>query len=283
MMREDRLPESLDQLFAAADPEGPRAVSVPLPPGRLVLPHKGSRPASWRFKRRPAYWLSDGPAPKGMWAQLHAEHARSGLWPLLLGGLEREPQRPWETGEINPARMSSPAGHDPAAVLAGWWAGCTQDADEEDPEGELTAPFGRRWPGLAAPGTPRWTPALHADGYADVLADGSWRLGLVAADRGADALTVAGWTGPVHHAIDTGEISAVVRDWEDRFGVRVVAVGFAILHLSVAAPPVDLDHAIQVAAEHFAFCPDKIRQGAETLSAYADELLGAPTWSFWWD
>jgi hypothetical protein len=46
------------------------------------------------------------------------------------------------------------------------------------------------------------------------------RLGLVAAERGADALAAAGWSGPLNYTNDTGEISAVVRDWERRFGVR---------------------------------------------------------------
>lgn len=94
---------------------------------------------------------------------------------------------------------------------------------------------------------------------------------------------MAGTRGLGHPTMDTGEISAVVRDWEDRFGVRVIAVGFAILHLSVAAPPTDLDHALRVAAEHLAFCPDNVRQGAETLRGYAKEILGAPSWGFWWD
>lgn len=110
------------------------------------------------------------------------------------------------------------------------------------------------------------------------------RLGLVAADRGADALAAAGWTGPLNYTNDTGQIAAIVRSWEDRFGARVVGVGFADLYVSVAAPPATLDEALAVAAEHFAFCPDNIRQShPHTLTAYASRLVRTSTWEFWWD
>src|SRR5436190_2148497 len=78
------------------------------------------------------------------------------------------------------------------------------------------------------------------------------RLGLVAADRGSDALSVVGWNGAANYTGDTAELSAVLRTWEDRFGVRVIGVGFAELYLSVAAPPATTAEALAVAAEHFA-------------------------------
>jgi Domain of unknown function (DUF4253) len=64
-----------------------------------------------------------------------------------------------------------------------------------------------------------------------------------------------------------------MRSWEDRFGARVIGVGFADLYVSVAAPPATLDEALPVAAEHFAFCPDNIWQGhPHTLTGYASPL-----------
>ncbi|MFH8411002.1 DUF4253 domain-containing protein [Streptomyces sp. NPDC018019] len=111
------------------------------------------------------------------------------------------------------------------------------------------------------------------------------RLGLVAAARGADALAAVGGEGPVHYDNDTAKFSAVVRDWERRFGARVVALGSAILHLSVAAPPARKEDALLLAAEHFAFCPDTIWQGPHphTLAAYAERITGAHHWEFRWD
>ncbi|MFI9547932.1 DUF4253 domain-containing protein [Streptomyces sp. NPDC052016] len=65
----------------------------------------------------------------------------------------------------------------------------------------------------------------------------------------------------------------------DRFGARIVGVGFATLHLSVAAPPSRLEDALIIAAEHFAFCPDNIWQGAHPhLVTYAEHLIFLNCW-----
>ncbi|MHA4814087.1 DUF4253 domain-containing protein [Streptomyces aculeolatus] len=83
---------------------------------------------------------------------------------------------------------------------------------------------------------------------------------------------------------DTAAFAAVVRDWEDRFGARVVGVGFSTLHLSVAAPPAGIEDAVAVAAEHFAFCPDNVWQGThDNLTDYAENLVNLNCWDFWWD
>ncbi|MEU4806198.1 DUF4253 domain-containing protein [Actinosynnema sp. NPDC023587] len=279
------LPDDLRTLFAGGADAG-RTLSVPLPPGRAVAPEGGGGD-------RPAFWLGDGPAPEGLWARLRAEHARSGLWPLLLDALDDEDAayRPWGSGEVVPGGMSSPAEHDPARLLATWWAEHTEE-DPDDPltpaeRAAVTAPHGRRWPGLAPARPVPADPGRTADDLAEHLRAGhpSVRLGLVAADRAADTVAVVGWTGPVDHTGDTAELSAVLRSWEERFGARVVAVGFDTLVLGVAAPPATREEALVIAAEHFAFCPDNIWQddGPQALQDYAGRLVGDNSWTFWWD
>jgi hypothetical protein len=280
---EHLLPAELRALFA--DSADGRRLSVPLPPGRLVFPQDDGD--------RPAFWLSDGPAPVGAWARLRAEHQQSGLWPLLLDALddEEEAYRPWGNGEVCPSAMSHPADHEPAALLAGWWRDNTEESDDDEltPEERraVTAPYGDGWPGKA-PVPPTRIDADHAaDGLAERVFAGhsTLRLGLVAAKRGADAVTVAGWEGAVNYVGDTAEISSVLRDWEDRFGARVVGVGFSTLLLSVAAPPTTKEEALAVAAEHFAFCPDNVWQGhdPQTLTGYAKRIVKDHSWAFWWD
>jgi hypothetical protein len=240
-----------------------------------------------------ALWLSDVAASAELWLRLRTEHATSGLWPLLLDS--RNPGdsefRPWASGELFPERMSSPEKHHPTELLAVWWR-CYVEIDEEDdvlPTDErlaVTAPFGRAWPGPAPSLKPVTDPEEMADEYARVFAARRphSRLGLVAAVRGADALAAAGWDGPANYDNDTAKYAAVVRDWERRFGARVVAVGSDTLHLSVAAPPTRAQDALLVAAEHFAFCPDIIWQGAHpTLAAYAEGITDLNCWEFWWD
>ena len=229
---------------------------------------------------RPAFWLSDRPPPPGLWGRLRAEHPRSGLWPLLLTPLRADDEfRPWGNGEVDPGDMSSPAAHDVDTVLARWWSG------QQPVDGSASDLFPREWPGRSPAITRTTDPDTTADDLAEVLAsfDENTRFGLFTAERGADAITSAGWLGPVNHTGDTALLSAVLRDWEDRFGARLIGAGFATLQVSVAAPPASREEALRVAAEHFAFCPDNVWQGSGTLAAYAESLVGEDTWHFWWD
>lgn len=255
------------------DQDLPEQLRRLLPAGQFVLSDEGDG--------APAFWLSDEPVETGLWARVR--RADDGFWPLLLGA-EDDEGAPWTTGEVFSDGKSSPDDHDPQTVLREWWRQYAK-SDEED----LLAPFGTKWPKRPAP-TPvnRADPDEAADALADrLLAEHpAMRLGLVVAGSGSEALAVSGWDGPANYVGDTGLIASVVRDWERRHGARVVALdGFATLHLSVAAPPVNHDQALRVAVEHFAFCPDTIWQGAagENLTTYAKKLIGAEHWVFWWD
>jgi hypothetical protein len=277
------LPNPLPKL--AADPSG-RSLGLQLPPGRLI------RTADEEPWPEPLLWLSDKTASSGNWTALGGPAGRAGLLPVLVdvGDSQGGP----ESWHLAPGRMSYPGDHDPDEVLAEYWE---WESDEEDtpqePDEEfleMVEPFGTDWPGLA-PAAPSLAvePGTCAAQLADSLCDGTraWpkepRLALVPARRSADIPAAIGWTGPVNHDNDVARLCAVLRSWEDRFGIRVVALGFDILVVSVAAPPATAAEAEAVAAEHFAFCPDNIAQGAGSLREYAEELVGDRTWAFWWD
>lgn len=193
----------------------------------------GSAPGAGQ-RRGPRTGSSEQPATATLWRRLRAEHGRSGLWPLLLGGLNGQPERPWVVGEVDPESVDAVDADDPDGFLATMWTDWVE-FDERHPEslgeGEVgrdlveVAPFGRAWPGLAPAGELQEDPAGVADWYAGLLADGTARLGLVAADRSADALAVIGWYGAGNYVQETARLAAVVRSWEDRFGARVVGVG----------------------------------------------------------
>ncbi len=275
MLRGMSASSELSRLVAAL-PDVLATAGVELPEGRLVHGAEGD-------DEQPAMWVSNGPATEGLWTALLAAHAKSGLWPLLLDHLGGHTTRPWDDGELWPAGVSDPGGWDAETLMAGWWT----DHTLPSPEGlAVTAPYGQRWPGLAAPLPAGDDPDLHAaDCVSFMLTDNpNLRLGLVATARGADSIAVAGWEGPANYETDTAKLSAVLRSWEDRFATRVIGVGFAELYLSVAAAPTDHATALHVAAEHFAFCPDNVWQGSVTdLAGYAHQLVDAPIWSFWWD
>ncbi|MEU6216567.1 DUF4253 domain-containing protein [Streptomyces sp. NPDC047022] len=269
------LPNPLPKL--AADPSG-RGLGLELPPGRLI---DTTDEGPWH---EPLLWHAGRTASSGNWARLGSRGARVGLLPVLLdvGGSEGGP----EDWQLMPDAMSYPGDHDAHEVLAEFW----EEEASDDERDETLAPYGPDWPGLAAAPKLEAEPDTRAAEVVDGLLDeGSWfkepRLALVPARRSADIPAAIGWGGPLNYENDTAVLCSVLRSWEDRFGIRVVALTFDRLVLSVAAPPTTPDEAEAVAAEHFAFCPDNIVQGHhETLREYAEkEVLGQRVWSFWWD
>ncbi|HEY9368297.1 DUF4253 domain-containing protein [Streptomyces sp.] len=260
------LPNPLPRL--ATDPSG-RSLGVQLPPGRLV---DATDDGPWH---EPLLWLSDKAAAPGTWSALGAPAARVGLLPVLvdLSGSQSGPEQ-WE---LMPGEMSYPGDHDPEMVLAEHW--------------EAYAAQGEEWPGLdenrpAATATREARAAETADTLSAECP--VWfkdpHLALVPARRSADIPAALGWAGPLNHENDTARLCAVLRSWEDRFGIRVIGLGFDTLVVSVAAPPATLAQAQGLAAEHFAFCPDNVLQnGPGTMEAYAKELINEHVWRFWWD
>jgi hypothetical protein len=166
-----KLPEALAALFA--DGGSGRALSIALPAGRLVWPDPRDR-ARTNTVTRPAYWLSDGSVTATLWARLRAEHGRSGLWPLLLEGLDAEPARPWLVGEVDPEPVSNIDEQDAAEFFAKRWAAMVrppydewlQEFQEESGVDFLSS-FGRDWPGPAMPGELTDDPAAVADRCAE--------------------------------------------------------------------------------------------------------------------
>ncbi|MFI0449241.1 DUF4253 domain-containing protein [Actinomadura sp. 6N118] len=252
-----------------------------LPPGRLFTPASGNEPV---------LWISDEPLDPGeagaRWAESLARHPSTSLWPLLLGGMEDGASlRPWKNGEFAPSSPELANGIDVQEMLASAWEAEQEDIAEF--ELDVVAPFDRDWPGLAPAGEPTADPderviALATTPNKDsrLFARTGWGpfLGLVTAADGADAISACGWLSET----PCEDVTAMVRSWQQRFGVRVSAVGFSAFVVTVAWPPRTEEHARQVAMEHYAFCSD-LRQEYEDFDEYATSLIDAPTWWMWWD
>lgn len=264
-------------------------LGLPLPPGRLV---DETPDGPWH---EPLLWYADRPASLGDWSALAAPAARAGLLPVLVDteGVHGGGPESWA---LRPELMSYPGDHDAEEVLAEFWEEHQEVYEAEYEEG---AP-GPDWPGLASAGSPDAGPPdagppdadpdVRAAEVADLVCDGGAdafhhpSLALVPARRSADIPAAIGWTGPLNHENDVARLCAVLRSWEDRFGIRVVALTPSDLLVSVAAPPTTPAEAEAVAAEHLAFCPDAIWQtGPGDLVSYAKDLIGQRRWSFWWD
>jgi len=271
-----------------------RSASADLPaPGPLRLGdvYLGSgRPV--RAVPAPAMWLTDdevtGAAER--WRGLVDQFPETGLWPLLTMPLEFVPtQRPWDAAEFDSGSVADADVVDLAEFFAGAWSGWLVPMGE-DPYVEHLRPFGAPFPGLAPP--------MRADGDpASVSADrldrfGLCRLGVVRCDRPADAVAAIGWTGACNYC-QPSEVTAVLRSWEDRFGVVLAGLGFARMTLLVPHPPADEEEALPIAAEMVALCRDVIsfdgptdafgHRSGGTVAGLARCLVGEPVWTLWWD
>lgn len=257
--------------------DGPACVrGVELPPGRRLPPGPGS-PA-------PVAWATDEAVDDagGTLRSLRIAGDDDALIPLVLHGIGGDVgERPWDNAEFRANDLSRIDALDAAQLLTEWWAMSMPDPEEDAEEtAEVLSPFSRSFPGLAPAEETRIADAVLDEGLR-LLPEG--RLGLVTAARPADAIAVLGWQGALNYDQAPDELSAVLRSWEERFGAILVAVGFDTLHLLVERPPQSAESAIRVAAEHFAFCTDNVDQGAGSIRELAQELEGAPIWSFWWD
>ncbi|MFJ6782430.1 DUF4253 domain-containing protein [Streptomyces yangpuensis] len=278
-----------EPLSVLVDDTQGRSLGLDLPPGEVVA---GSGRRRWGKALEPLVWVSDDAVGVGaLAAHRGPQLAAAGLQAVLLQdrpGLERW----WQDREFAPERMSDPDDHHVEPVLREFWSRVVPDPEEGEEGAEIIAPFGRDWPGLAVSGPPDGPdgpdPEVAACELADDLIERGWlpapRLALVPSRRGADVPTALGWGGPTNYENDTALISVVLRSWEDRFGARLVALGFDELHLSVAVPPATTARALPVAAEHFALSPDNVWQGSGSIRAYTEEAVtGSGHWSFWWD
>lgn len=250
-----------------------RLGSVALPAGRRIVSLRSGEPVAWAT-------VQDVPDAGRVWAALCDARQQTGLVPFLLAGLDGT-ARPWDSGELDfPADTAELDHMDAASVLAALWDGKTEDWEHVESIG-ATAPFSRQFPGLAPASEQQLDPGQIRGVLSSLPAA---RIGLVPATRPADVLPLIGWT-PSDQSPDALPVAAILRSWEDRFGARLLEVGFEDLRLLVERPPHGFDATRRVAAEHYAFADEC--DGCGSVSYVAEiyrSLLDQPAvWQFWWD
>lgn len=263
-----------------------RLGSIALPAGKRIRAEYGSG--------EPVAWVTLQPVPGAgrVWAALSDAHQETGLVPILLSGLTGSTERPWDDQEFDePADVAELELLDAASVLREMWDGRAyevgyEDADEEEEDEGMVAmraPFSKQFPGLA----PGEDVALTQDQLDSALGSlAAARIGLVPASRPADVLPLIGWSGVTNYEATALPIAAVLRSWEERFGARLLEVGFAEIRLLVERPPRSYEAAQRLAAEQFAFCDEctlRGRVGLNEVSHITAGLVNTPIWGFWWD
>ncbi|HVM08737.1 MAG TPA: DUF4253 domain-containing protein [Acidimicrobiales bacterium] len=229
-------------------------------------------------------WVSDAPVEDAGAAWLTI--ARDPVAPGFVAVLIDESDGSWveEPDWFEPGYLASDADADLVSTLTSWWEDVLVDEGDDGEDGELvaeeTAPFGRRFPGLA-PATTR--DADQGAVQRAVVERRGFRLAVVAGETTADVPGAVGWLGAVNADQSPSAMSTVLRSWEQRFGARLVVLGRDTMELLVTRPPATAAEALPIAAEHYAFCFDNISQGVGSISDYSSGLVGAVAWSFWWD
>jgi hypothetical protein len=192
--------------------------------------------------------------------------------------------RPWDNGEFDdPEDITALDGIDSAAVQAAGWedqAPSEQDMAEDDEWRQMIAPFSPLFPGLAPAGEQPLT-ATEIDRALRLLRPA--RIGLAAAARPADVLSLIGWTGNMNWGTGALPVASVLRSWEDRFGARLLRIGFAQISVLATRPPRNLESAQLLAAEHFALCNECAGLGLHDVLSITRYLMASPVWTFWWD
>jgi hypothetical protein len=248
---------------------GGTIAGIALPAGMLYAPEPegGSRGDG------PVIWASAAPVPNvgQLWSRLAAGFGTTGVWPLVVDAQHG-------FNGYGDYLMDLPRGRhkEAVAILRKGWSDVVA-FDEDDPD-EAVAPYGKRFPGLADP-----TPGPRATSVDHIVAGLNGHLALVAVNRPADAVDAVGWMGAANYDGDPLDMSTVLRSWEHRFDAYLVGLGTDTMTVAVGRPPTDLAAATAIAAEHYAFCPDNIDQGAGSISEYASSLVNESVWPFWWD
>jgi hypothetical protein len=192
--------------------------------------------------------------------------------------------RPWDTGVFDdPGDITGLGDIDTASFQAASWehrAPSEEDMAEDDEWRQMIAPFSPRFPGLA-PAEDQSLPAHEIDQA--LLRLRPARIGLAVAGRPADVLPLIGWFGNTNWAPSVLQVASVLRSWEDRFGARLLRIGFAQISLLATRPPCDLESAQLLAAEHYAFCSECGGLGLNDISSITRYLMASPVWTFWWD
>jgi hypothetical protein len=102
--------------------------------------------------------------------------------------------------------------------------------------------------------------------------------------------TLFGWQVPAYlrygawnNCPSAGEHVALFRYWEGRYGATLLGIADDVVELEVARPPHTREAALELARQHYLYCPDIVVQGTKTLQELAARLLDSSLWFFWWD
>jgi len=75
----------------------------------------------------------------------------------------------------------------------------------------------------------------------------------------------------------------LARDWQRRYGARVVAITPDVIEFEVDRPLASREDALALAWVHYRYCPDLVTHLVGSIEGLAATLNGARYWHFWWE
>lgn len=201
--------------------------------------------------------------------RLLLEHAKTGLYPILLGDAEdyERIEEGMEDAESVPAILEKSQ-----AIDAARWFREKPDADSELYQAE-----DGDWPRAVEPmGIITHLDVLSHKPKKEVL------IGLLKLTSPWEAFAHLGWGGWNDCPFAT-EHCAIQRYWEKLYGAQVVSITDSVVQCRVKKPPKTRAESMRLAREQYLYCYDIVEQGTETIAALAASLLKAEYWYFWWD
>lgn len=80
------------------------------------------------------------------------------------------------------------------------------------------------------------------------------------------------------------KMATICKYWYEKYGAVPASITHDTLEF-VLEKPISKEYAMEVAKEHFLFCPDRVEQctSSGTIGEVADTLWQSKVWYFWWD
>jgi len=207
-----------------------------------------------------------------LWQDLFEARSTTGLYPIIVGNTTN-------LRALDKAWQSQAADEEEEVSVPEWVEErLTEMKEDVGDDGSWEIPPRGPWPYQAS----------HSREFHSVMSSSGTRyLGYVGIIliRGSEpwelpfVLGFGGWNecpAPAVHA-------SFIRHWNERYGAVPVAFTGDVLEMAVLRQPVEPAEAIELAIEQFAYCPDIVDQGTETIEGLAAEIIGQPRWFFWWD
>lgn len=253
--------------------------TAPLPGG--AAPPQGFDPwcTTLRGEQAWRHEVPGGTEALATWRSLRDRHARTGLWPVLLGSDPQVvDQLTWRLGMLARTAPGIPEVEDapPAPELFVGWLGDPAEDDYLNDVPRHLAKLEQDAQAMRARLTERPDEAAVR-----ALAGDTVTIALVPAAAGWEVPALLAWTGAERYDIGGPEHLSVLHFWHDVYGAELVAVGLERLECLVDRPPDDARSAFELAVQHYSYCPALMDNLVPAMGALAATLFGRH-WLFDW-